>query len=66
MAKGDSAGSRPKRGAFPVPRNILADAKPFKPAEPGKSGSAGGRPSRDSNSQKDRERSNRESEKKGP
>ena len=59
MAKEDSGGSRPKRGAFPTPRNILADAKPFKPAEPDKSGLAGSRPSGGANSQKDREQPNR-------
>jgi hypothetical protein len=65
MAKGDSTGRRPKRGAFPTPRNILADAKPFKPAEPDKSGLAGDRPSGGSDSQKEREQPNRGSEKKG-
>jgi hypothetical protein len=45
MAKKDSTDSTPKRGAFPTPRNILADAKPFKPTNPDKSGLAGDRPS---------------------
>ena len=67
MAKEDSTGRRPKRGAFPTPRNVLAEAKPFKPPKPDKSGPAGGHPSEGSNSQEEsREQSNRRSEKKDP
>jgi hypothetical protein len=58
MAKGDSTG--PKRGAFPTPRNILADAKPFKPPKPDKSAPGGGRPTEGSDSQEEfREQQNR-------
>jgi hypothetical protein len=52
MAKRDSTASAPKRGAFPTPRNILADAKPFKPTNPEKSSLTGDRPRGRSNSPK--------------
>ena len=31
MARGNSDCSSPKRGAYPTPRNVLADAVPYKP-----------------------------------
>jgi hypothetical protein len=48
--KGDSDRSFPKRGAYPTPRDVLADAVPYKPDksdkgnEPSKPDVAGNQP----------------------
>jgi hypothetical protein len=65
MAKRNSTSSTPKRGAFPTPRHVLADAKPYKPKKPEKSGLAGGQPSPGSDSPEEfREQPNRGSREK--
>jgi len=66
MAKGNSSCSTPKRGAFPAPRNVLADATPYKPEEPDKSGVADDQPSSGANPKEEsREQPDRGSGKKG-
>ena len=42
--KGNSKRSTPKRGAFPTPRNVLADATPYKLEKPDEAGVTGGEP----------------------
>lgn len=50
MEKEKSTCLTPKRGAFPIPENVLADATPYKPKETDKSALRGDRPSSGSDS----------------
>jgi hypothetical protein len=53
MTKSKSDRLTPKRGAIPTPRNVLADATPYKPSdsdEPNKPGPADDQPNSESDS----------------
>ncbi len=56
MARGNSDHPTPKRGAYPTPKNVLADATPYKPNnndklnKPDKPGSTGDQPNSKSDS----------------